>query len=106
MRLPRTRLLPFFSNLLPEGALRDYLARKAGVHPGREFFLLRALGRDLPVAVTVETENFMDVWSDRKAAREADPDLFGPIARHLLRIPLVREVGFQFVQPESLKTPL
>lgn len=48
------RLLPYFSNLLPEGHLRDYLAGRAGVHPEREFFLLWALGRDLPGALTVE----------------------------------------------------
>jgi serine/threonine-protein kinase HipA len=53
--LPATqrRLLPFFSNLLPEGALRDYLAERAGVHAGREFFLLWVLGRDLPGALAV-----------------------------------------------------
>ena len=49
-----TRLPAFFSNLLPEGALRDYLAAKAGVKPGREFILLWQLGADLPGAVTVE----------------------------------------------------
>ncbi|MXZ72952.1 MAG: type II toxin-antitoxin system HipA family toxin [Acidobacteria bacterium] len=49
----RPRLLPYFSNLLPEGALRDYLARHAGVKSQREFFLLWALGDDLPGAVTV-----------------------------------------------------
>ena len=27
----RVRVPPFFSNLLPEGALREYLAKKAGV---------------------------------------------------------------------------
>jgi serine/threonine-protein kinase HipA len=48
--LPATqrRLLPFFANLLPEGHLRDYLAQRAGVNPAREFFLLWALGQDLP----------------------------------------------------------
>lgn len=51
-RPTRTRLLPYFSNLLPEGRLRTYLAERAGVHPEREFFLLRVLGRDLPGAVT------------------------------------------------------
>lgn len=51
----QTRLLPFFSNLLPEGTLRDYLAERAGVKPGREFFLLWALGADLPGAITVRT---------------------------------------------------
>lgn len=49
----QTRLMPFFSNLLPEGHLRDYLAGRAGVKPEREFFLLWALGQDLPGAVTV-----------------------------------------------------
>jgi serine/threonine-protein kinase HipA len=44
---------PFFSNLLPEGPLRTYLAGQAGVNPEREFFLLAALGDDLPGAVTV-----------------------------------------------------
>ena len=48
------RLLPYFSNLLPEGHLREYLAARAGVQPEREFFLLWALGRDLPGALTVE----------------------------------------------------
>jgi len=49
----RKRVMPFFSNLLPEGHLRRYLAGRAGVNPEREFQLLRALGRDLPGAVTI-----------------------------------------------------
>lgn len=47
------RLPVFFSNLLPEGHLRDYLAARAGVKPQREFFLLAVLGADLPGALTV-----------------------------------------------------
>ena len=38
--------MPFFSNLLPEERLRDYLAARAGINPAREFFLLWALGSD------------------------------------------------------------
>lgn len=49
----QTRLSPFFSNLLPEGSLREYLAKRAGVNPVREFHLLRVLGQDLPGAVVV-----------------------------------------------------
>ena len=49
----RVRVPPFFSNLLPEGALRGYLAKKAGVNPEREFFLLWMLGQDLPGAITM-----------------------------------------------------
>ena len=48
------RLLPFFSNLLPEGHLREYLAGLAEVNPEREFYLLWALGHDLSGAITVE----------------------------------------------------
>jgi len=47
------RLPAFFSNLLPEGHLREYLAAQAGVQSHREFFLLAALGADLPGALTI-----------------------------------------------------
>ncbi len=53
----QTRLMPFFSGLLPEGSMRTYLAELAGVHPEREFFLLRALGYDLPGAITAKEES-------------------------------------------------
>jgi serine/threonine-protein kinase HipA len=55
-RPTRTRLHPYFSNLLPEGHLRTYLARHAGVKSVRDFPLLRVLGRDLPGAVKVVDE--------------------------------------------------
>ncbi len=47
---------PFFSNLLPEGHLRTYLASLAGVRESREFELLELLGADLPGAVEVRRE--------------------------------------------------
>jgi serine/threonine-protein kinase HipA len=53
LRPTRVRVPPFFANVLPEGAMRDYLAKRAGVKPQREFFLLWVLGRDLPGAITV-----------------------------------------------------
>src|SRR5713226_773202 len=43
-RPTRTKLPPWFSNLLPEGRLREYLAQRGGVHPAREFHLIRLLG--------------------------------------------------------------
>lgn len=49
----RTRVPPFFANLLPEGPLREYLAQRARVHSQREFFLLAVLGEDLPGAITL-----------------------------------------------------
>lgn len=53
VRPTSTSAPPFFSNLLPEGHLRDYLAQQAGVNATREFFLLWILGRDLPGALTI-----------------------------------------------------
>ena len=47
------RLPPFFSNLLPEGAMRQFIAERGEVNAQREFFLLWLLGNDLPGAVTV-----------------------------------------------------
>jgi serine/threonine-protein kinase HipA len=49
----QARVMPFFSNLLPEERLREYLAERAGINPEREFFLLWVLGADLPGAITV-----------------------------------------------------
>ncbi|MBI5480645.1 MAG: HipA domain-containing protein [Deltaproteobacteria bacterium] len=49
----RVRAPAFFSNLLPEGVLRELLAHRAGVNPMREFFLLAELGEDLPGNVIV-----------------------------------------------------
>jgi serine/threonine-protein kinase HipA len=49
----RMRLPPFFSNLLPEGALRELIAEREGIHRQREFFFIARLGEDLPGAVSV-----------------------------------------------------
>ena len=46
------RLPPFFSNLLPEGTLRQFIAERGEVNAQREFFLLWLLGTDLPGALT------------------------------------------------------
>lgn len=48
----RQKLPPFFSNLLPEGALREYIAKAIKTHPENEFDLLAHLGENLPGAVT------------------------------------------------------
>lgn len=54
IRMTQTRLSPFFSNLLPEGSLREYLAAQANIHPQHEFLLLATLGQDLPGALTIQ----------------------------------------------------
>ncbi|HYH22033.1 MAG TPA: type II toxin-antitoxin system HipA family toxin [Azospirillum sp.] len=49
----RARVPPWFSNLLPEGPLRELIAKQAGVPATREFFLLRHVGEDLPGGVRI-----------------------------------------------------
>ena len=43
----------FFANLLPEGGMREQVARALGLSPGNVFSLLEALGGDCAGAVTV-----------------------------------------------------
>ena len=71
-RPTQTRLMPFFSNLLPEGPLRDYLAKRAGVKPMREYPLLETLGLDLPGAITVRPRGSGEI-DDGDAAEDDQP---------------------------------
>ncbi|MBS1813615.1 MAG: type II toxin-antitoxin system HipA family toxin [Acidobacteria bacterium] len=50
------RVAPFFSNLLPEGELRHYVAQRSGTKEARDLPLLELLGDDLPGAVIVRRE--------------------------------------------------
>ena len=74
-RPTRIRLMPFFSNLLPEGHMRTYLAERAGVKPVREFFLLWVLGMDLPGAITIRPADG-EAWppDDHDTADDGDRD--------------------------------
>ena len=47
----RMKLPPFFSNLLPEGVLREYMVKHLKIHHDHEFDILMALGASLPGAV-------------------------------------------------------
>lgn len=77
----KIKLMPYFSNLLPEGHLRRYLAEKADIHIDREFFLLWVLGQDLPGAITVvpadggewpdEAHNVLEGEAAKEAAEDA-----------------------------------
>jgi serine/threonine-protein kinase HipA len=70
----RISLPPFFSNLLPEGGLRELVARRAGVASDREPVLLALLGEDLPgaVVVRVHRDDVTDVTEDLVASESID----------------------------------
>src|SRR5262249_50817336 len=102
------QLPPFFSNLLPEGALRELLARRAAVNDQREALLLAALGADLPGAVTVLSEEIEPAESGEGApipgvppGREAAlPPLKFSLAGVQLKFSAVRQ-GDKLVIPVS-----
>jgi len=70
----QTRLPRFFSNLMPEGSMRDLLAERAHVNPAREFFLAWVLGQDLPGALKLVPTNGEEVPADDGADIAAHND--------------------------------
>lgn len=82
-RAYQTRIEPFFSNLLPEGTLRDYLARRAGVKAVREYQLLGQLGADLPGAVEV-----VPAGAGALIVDESNTDEVAKQTKHALRFSL------------------
>lgn len=74
-RYIQTRVPPFFSNLLPEGHMRDYLAAQAGISPVREFHLLAALGEDLPGALQIrDAEHTSSPFIEEEALSEENEE--------------------------------
>lgn len=57
----RLRLPSFFSNLLPEGSLRELIAEREQVARQREFFLIARLGEDLPGAIVVRPASVLSL---------------------------------------------
>lgn len=84
----QTRLEPFFSNLLPEGPLRDYLAKRAGIKAVREYPLLEALGPDLPGAVTVRPAGEGVLPDDDTPEAPPGPPREGPLRFSLAGVQL------------------
>jgi len=69
-----SRLPPWFSNLLPEGRLRDWIAADRGVSPSREMELLAQVGHDLPGAMVVVPDTGEIPTEDRAAAARRSID--------------------------------
>lgn len=70
----KVSLPPWFSNLLPEGRLREWIAQDKGVSGNQELDLLLKVGHDLPGAVRVaEAEIDQTVFDSNK--REVSTDI-------------------------------
>ncbi len=70
-KITQTKLPSFFSNLLPEGHLRTYLAKRGGIKPAREFKLIELLGEDLPGAVVIKPLDGLPAWQESDEERDS-----------------------------------
>lgn len=98
----RMKLPPFFSNVLPEGGLRELVANKIGVKAEREPYLLAQLGDDLPGAMRVAV---LDATDDDEAPAAEGQD---PEAPDLLKFSLAGvQLKFSAVHsgPRALTVP-
>lgn len=75
----QTRIDPYLSNLLPEGKLREYVAERDGIHPDREFELLRILGEDLPGGLIARLADENELSNIAVSANEQAISRDGPI---------------------------
>jgi len=64
-KIVQTKLPPFFSNLLPEGHLREYIAQQSGVNKQSEYKLIELLGGDLPGNVIVGMGDDIDFETEK-----------------------------------------
>ncbi|MFC3494394.1 type II toxin-antitoxin system HipA family toxin [Glycomyces rhizosphaerae] len=70
------RLPPWFSNLLPEGPLRQWVARDRDVSSDREMELLAQLGADLPGAIRVapvDGDSEESIWPEDEVIHRPQP---------------------------------
>lgn len=98
-KAPLGRLPAFFQNYLPEdgSALRELLARRAGVAPRLHAPLLAVLGEDLPGAITVR-----DVPDDLEPGEEPPPTDYPVSAERPLRFSLAgMQLKFSVVRSGS-----
>jgi serine/threonine-protein kinase HipA len=91
---------PFFSNLLPEGALREIIARQIGVKDIRESYLLAYLGEDLAGAVRAVSMSELDREEAElpDAAQEQAQALRFSLAGVQLKLSMLQE-GDRFTLP-------
>ncbi len=94
---PRNVRLPaYFRNLLPEGALREVMARRLGTTPADEMALLEGLGDNLPgavIAVREATPAKLRAQASRRAsaAEEAKPQTLFSLGGAQLKLTVLKQ---------------
>ncbi|WP_008310526.1 type II toxin-antitoxin system HipA family toxin [Leptolyngbya sp. PCC 6406] len=103
----KVRLPPWFSNLLPEGRLREWIAQDKGVSENQELDLLLKVGHDLPGAVriaeaeidqTVFDSNRREVATDTEGDSDSQDLWHFSLAGVALKFSMLRK-GERFTAP-------
>lgn len=93
----RMRLPTFFSNLLPEGVLREYIVKRLKIHHDHEFDLLAALGANLPGAVRAvaadDPPRTIDLRDSAAAAMDAATPLKFSLGGSQLKFSMIEHGG-------------
>ena len=87
VHMASVRLPPWFSNLLPEGRLRDWIADQRSVNRQREMELLAEVGHDLPGAIRVLPDGEAPTngdWEHEDTYRHDDDPYYAPGIRFSL----------------------
>ena len=94
------KIPPFFSNLLPEGKLRTYIANQIGLKDTREFELVEYLGMDLPGAIEMRSgfvqHREIDDYNEHP---KSDFFLRFSLSGVQLKVPAVRQSSGRFTIP-------
>jgi serine/threonine-protein kinase HipA len=103
------RLPPYFRNLLPEGTLREWMARKLGTTPDDEMALLEGLGGNLPGAVIAEREETPTRLHGRKAsqaqlAAEGKRQMLFSLGGAQLKLAMVKQGSRFSTTPQARKS--
>ncbi len=88
---PAWRIPPWFGHLLPEGALRNHLAKQHGVRESAELSLLAALGDDVPGAAIFSADG--ELISDVDAALPSPNRLRFSLAGMQLKYSMLEDGG-------------
>ena len=79
----------FFSNLLPESAVRELIAKRLGISDKNDFMLLKRIGGECAGAITILPESEIPESPDQYTYRSLSDEQFADLIKHIPRRPLL-----------------
>ncbi|MBU0465380.1 MAG: type II toxin-antitoxin system HipA family toxin [Proteobacteria bacterium] len=79
----------FFSNLLPESAVRQLIAKRLGISDKNDFMLLKRIGGECAGAITLLPKSTMPESPDQYTYRSLPDEQLADLIKHIPRRPLL-----------------